>query len=87
MSCLVVHAIELQKKRGRLCGGVDFVHSVVVIFLILIIILRSCLADFFTSLHHRHSSVEATEAKMLRVSLSSFYDLLRVVLRCYQEFQ
>lgn len=32
-------------------------------------------------------SVEATEAKMLRVSLSSFYDLLRVVLRCYQEFQ
>ena len=32
-------------------------------------------------------SVAATEAKMLRVSLSSFYDVLKVVLKCFQEFE
>ena len=30
--------------------------------------------------------IEATEAKMLRVSLSTFYDVINVVLRCFQEF-
>mmetsp|Transcript_26113 Transcript_26113/g.26519 ORF Transcript_26113/g.26519 Transcript_26113/m.26519 type:complete len:121 (-) Transcript_26113:80-442(-) len=30
--------------------------------------------------------IEATEAKLLRVSVSSFYDMLTVVLKCYQEF-
>eukprot|EP00588_Corethron_pennatum_P015791 CAMPEP_0194282350 /NCGR_PEP_ID=MMETSP0169-20130528/22973_1 /TAXON_ID=218684 /ORGANISM="Corethron pennatum, Strain L29A3" /LENGTH=125 /DNA_ID=CAMNT_0039027641 /DNA_START=129 /DNA_END=506 /DNA_ORIENTATION=- len=29
---------------------------------------------------------EATEARMLRVAMSSFYDSLSVVLRCLQEF-
>lgn len=32
------------------------------------------------------SHFEATEAKMLRVSVSSFFDYLTVSLRCYQEF-
>jgi len=30
---------------------------------------------------------EATEARMLRVSLSSFYDALNVYLKCLQEFE
>uniref|UniRef100_A0A7S2SBC7 Uncharacterized protein n=1 Tax=Eucampia antarctica TaxID=49252 RepID=A0A7S2SBC7_9STRA len=30
---------------------------------------------------------EATEAKILRVSISSFYDMLNVFLKCYQEFE
>mmetsp|Transcript_28733 Transcript_28733/g.52516 ORF Transcript_28733/g.52516 Transcript_28733/m.52516 type:complete len:111 (-) Transcript_28733:399-731(-) len=30
--------------------------------------------------------IQATEAKMLRVSLSTFYDVLNVVLKCFQEF-
>jgi hypothetical protein len=32
------------------------------------------------------SRFAATEAKMLRVSVSSFYDFLTVALKCYQEF-
>jgi len=31
-------------------------------------------------------NIEATEAKLLRVSVSSFYDMLKVVVKCYQEF-
>jgi len=30
--------------------------------------------------------IQATEAKMLRVSISSFYDMLNVFLKCQQEF-
>jgi len=31
-------------------------------------------------------NIQATEAKMLRVSISSFYDMLTVFLKCQQEF-
>ena len=31
-------------------------------------------------------NIEATEAKLLRVAASSFYDMLTVVVKCYQEF-
>jgi hypothetical protein len=31
-------------------------------------------------------NIEATEAKFLRVAASSFYDMLAVVVKCYQEF-
>jgi hypothetical protein len=30
--------------------------------------------------------IEASEAKLLRVSVSSFYDMLTVSLKCFQEF-
>jgi len=30
---------------------------------------------------------QATEAKMLRVSISTFYDYLKVALKCIQEFE
>jgi len=33
-----------------------------------------------------HVHFRATEARMLRVSVSSFYDYLLVCLKCYQEF-
>ncbi len=31
-------------------------------------------------------NIEATEAKFLRVAASSFYDMLTVIVKCYQEF-
>eukprot|EP00558_Chaetoceros_sp_UNC1202_P006974 CAMPEP_0197241340 /NCGR_PEP_ID=MMETSP1429-20130617/7401_1 /TAXON_ID=49237 /ORGANISM="Chaetoceros sp., Strain UNC1202" /LENGTH=91 /DNA_ID=CAMNT_0042701161 /DNA_START=373 /DNA_END=648 /DNA_ORIENTATION=+ len=31
-------------------------------------------------------NVSSSEAKMLRVAISSFYDMLSVFLKCYQEF-
>lgn len=31
-------------------------------------------------------NVQSSEAKMLRVSISSFYDMLTVFLKCHQEF-
>ena len=37
-----------------------------------------------TFTHHRN--VASSEAKMLRVSISSFYDMLTVFLKCHQEF-
>uniref|UniRef100_A0A7S1YF22 Transcription factor Pcc1 n=1 Tax=Grammatophora oceanica TaxID=210454 RepID=A0A7S1YF22_9STRA len=33
-----------------------------------------------------HITLESTEAKMLRVAVSSFYDYLALALRCNQEF-
>ena len=33
-----------------------------------------------------HVKFEATEAKLLRVSVSSFYDMLEVALKCFNEF-
>ena len=33
-----------------------------------------------------HIHFKATEARLLRVSVSSFYDYLLVCLKCYQEF-
>ena len=44
------------------------------------------LALYLSVLNHRDRLFQATEAKMLRVSVSTFYDYLTVSLKCLQEF-
>jgi hypothetical protein len=39
-----------------------------------------------TNLHLPKSNFEATDAKMLRVSISTTYDMINVALKCFQEF-
>ena len=38
------------------------------------------------TLYLHESNFEATDAKMLRVSMSTTYDMINVALKCFQEF-
>lgn len=46
----------------------------------------SCLSNFSAHISI-HRNFMATDAKMLRVSMSTTYDMINVALKCFQEFE
>ncbi len=69
------------------CEKICFVplqyFSILAVDLLLIV---HAIANYLPNLDLHESNFEATDAKMLRVSMSTTYDMINVALKCFQEF-